>query len=190
MRKMIFLLLMLFLGALANLTAQTRIGATSDPHVSAVLDLNASDAAMTGNQGLALPRVAILNALNAAPVTNPARGLVVFNTKSDIANGNGIGVYVWDGSKWQMLKGTTNDCVSRPEITAIQTNGNTICSGKSATLSLAAASGGSGTITYQWEESATGATWTKASGTSTGVNYTTPSLTSNMYYHFFPGRFG
>jgi hypothetical protein len=106
MRKMIFLLLMLFVGASTNLTAQMRIGATSDPHESAVLDLNkdntgANDAAAGNNtKGLALPRV-ILSDLNSnvTPISNPVVGLMVYNTATTPA----AGVYVWYNNKWNAL---------------------------------------------------------------------------------------
>jgi hypothetical protein len=107
MRKMIFLLLMLFLGALANLTAQMRIGATSDPHVSAVLDLNkdntgANDSAAGNNtKGLALPRVVLTTDLTnkVTPINNPVVGLMVYNTATTPATG----VYVWYNNKWNAL---------------------------------------------------------------------------------------
>jgi hypothetical protein len=61
-----------------------------------------------------------------------------------------------------------------------------ICHNTTATLNLAAASGGIGVITYKWEQSSDGnSNWTPATGTetNTGQNYTTPKLTGNMYYH-------
>ena len=58
-----------------------------------------------------------------------------------------------------------------------------ICNGATYTFTLDAATGGSGAITYQWEQSADGNTgWTNATGTSNTQNYTTPALTSSMYY--------
>ena len=57
-----------------------------------------------------------------------------------------------------------------------------ICNNTSHTFSLAVATGGTGTITYQWEQSTNNSTWTNAIGTSTSASYTTPNLTSNTYY--------
>ncbi|MDR0863550.1 MAG: hypothetical protein LBO74_01285 [Candidatus Symbiothrix sp.] len=58
----------------------------------------------------------------------------------------------------------------------------TICSGTTTTFTLAAATGGSGAITYQWQQSANNSAWVNATGTSNTANYTTPALTGNMYY--------
>ena len=51
------------------------------------------------------------------------------------------------------------------------------------TFNLGVATGGLGEITYQWEQSVNGSTgWTNAAGTSNTQHYTTPALTSNIYY--------
>jgi len=47
---------------------------------------------------------------------------------------------------------------------------------------LEVATGGLGTISYQWEQSTDSTNWSNATGTSNTANYTTPILTSNMYY--------
>ena len=60
-------------------------------------------------------------------------------------------------------------------------SGTTICSGSTYTLSVGAASGGSGSFSYQWQNSTNGSTWNNISG-ATSQNYTTPALTSNTYY--------
>ena len=59
-----------------------------------------------------------------------------------------------------------------------------ICSGATKTFTLGAATGGEGTITYQWQQSATGAdgTWNPADAPNNQQNYTTSTLTSQMYY--------
>jgi uncharacterized protein (TIGR02145 family) len=116
MKKTIFLVLMLFVLSVANVRTQVRIGGIDDPHGSAVLDLNENNTAMSANLGLALPRVAIDDVDEASPVTNPAVGLMVFNTKPNTINGKGVGAYVWDGSKWQALK----NCTLAPDSPTIQ----------------------------------------------------------------------
>jgi hypothetical protein len=58
----------------------------------------------------------------------------------------------------------------------------TIATGTTTTFNLAAATGGSGTLTYNWQQSTDGSTWENASGTRTNATYTTPALTSRMYY--------
>jgi hypothetical protein len=57
----------------------------------------------------------------------------------------------------------------------VNISGNqTICSGGTATFT-ATVSGGSGTITYQWQDSPDGTTWTNISG-ATSSTFTTPAL--------------
>ena len=50
-----------------------------------------------------------------------------------------------------------------------------------ALTSTTAATGGIGTITYQWESSTDGITWTEISG-ETGLGYQPPTLTTTTYY--------
>jgi hypothetical protein len=57
-----------------------------------------------------------------------------------------------------------------------------ICNGATTTFTVAAATGGTGALTYLWQQSSNGTTWSPATGTNTGVNYTTPALTTSMYY--------
>ena len=57
----------------------------------------------------------------------------------------------------------------------------TVCYNTAATLTLAAATGGLGTVTYQWQNSTNNSTWANISG-ATAASYTTPALTANMYY--------
>ncbi|MBK8372339.1 MAG: hypothetical protein IPL20_13465 [Saprospiraceae bacterium] len=64
--------------------------------------------------------------------------------------------------------------------TASITGNQTICSGGTASFT-ATVSGGSGTITYQWQDSPDGTTWANISG-ATSSTFTTPALTGNTYY--------
>ena len=49
--------------------------------------------------------------------------------------------------------------------------------------STTAASGGAGTLTYQWQQSTNGTTWNAAPGANTGLNYTpTTAITNTTYY--------
>jgi len=57
----------------------------------------------------------------------------------------------------------------------------TICTGGTHTFNLGAASGGAGTISYQWQESADNSSWSDIMN-ATNQNYTTPALSGNMYY--------
>lgn len=58
--------------------------------------------------------------------------------------------------------------------------GATICAGTSTMLSLTGSSAGAG-ISYQWQSSPNGSTWTNISG-ATGLSYTTPNLSSTTHY--------
>ncbi len=69
-------------------------------------------------------------------------------------------------------------------------NGGTISIGTSSVspnsspgtfTSSAAASGGTGTYSYQWQQSADNSTWTNISG-QTAATYTVPGLTTSTYY--------
>lgn len=76
-------------------TAQVGIG-TSNPNASSILDIVSND------QGVLFPRIDLNSLTTAAPVDNPATGLVVWNT--DLANsGVNMGMHYWDGTKWQSL---------------------------------------------------------------------------------------
>ncbi len=69
-----------------------------------------------------------------------------------------------------------------PTVTQSNPSVATICYNATNTFSLAAATGGAGTYTYLWQQSGNNSTWTNATGTRTNAAYTTPALTSNMYY--------
>jgi hypothetical protein len=94
MKKMMFLVLTLLIMGAANVNAQVRIGGTDDPHLSAVLDLNANnDETPTGNAGgLALPRVELANDQSPLNGVEPKPGTVVYNTGSTQL---AAGTYVW-----------------------------------------------------------------------------------------------
>jgi gliding motility-associated-like protein len=59
----------------------------------------------------------------------------------------------------------------------------TICSGSiPATLTGSLPTGGSGAFQYTWQQSPDNSTWSAASGTNTGQNYSPPALSANTYY--------
>jgi hypothetical protein len=83
-----------------SLTAQVAINtASASPHVSAMLDVTSN------NRGLLIPRIALTSASNAAPVTTPATGLLIYNTATAGAGVNAVtpGFYYWGGSAWIKL---------------------------------------------------------------------------------------
>jgi hypothetical protein len=106
MKKIFFLMLTLLIMSAASMNAQVRIGGTADPNPSAVLDLNATDAANTGTLGLALPRVNFSSLTAKLDGTNaPLNGMLVYNTNT----GLGVGIYYWSGSSWIKIPNTDNN---------------------------------------------------------------------------------
>ena len=94
-------------------------------------------------------------------------------TKSNTARSNEMMVFATKDKK--------QPCISQGNPAPVT---NMDCPG-STTLYLAAATySGSGSVTYQWEESSDGVSWTNAPGlTSTNADYTTPiSENSSTYY--------
>ncbi|MDR1683535.1 MAG: DUF1566 domain-containing protein, partial [Candidatus Symbiothrix sp.] len=101
MKKMNYLVLSLIILGTARVNAQVAIGADSNPHAGAILDLKST------NQGLLLPNVALQNEEilqvggSVADEDLNAMGMLVYNTNPDISSG--VGIYVWDGQRWQPL---------------------------------------------------------------------------------------
>ncbi len=52
----------------------------------------------TSNKGFLPPRVSLQSTTDAATITSPAPGLVVYNTNASITNGNGVGIYFNSGT--------------------------------------------------------------------------------------------
>ena len=75
-------------------------GAIAD--ASSMLDVSST------NKGLLIPRVALTSKTNALPLTNPATGLIVFNTSNVLSGTNTLfsdNFYFWKGNSWEMLLG-------------------------------------------------------------------------------------
>ena len=104
MKKVVFILLASCTFVKAN--AQTGIG-TSTPNASAKLDVYATD------KGFLPPRVTLTATNSASPITNPANGLMVFNTVTAGTNPYQVvpGYYYWDatGLKWVSLSTTVGN---------------------------------------------------------------------------------
>jgi len=107
MKKVLFLMLFLMVLGAAGTNAQVRIGGDGEPHTAAVLDLNTNnDATPAGNKGgLALPRVELINNTTQLNSAAPTKGMLVYNTKVDMVDGQGTGVYYWNGSVWMVVAG-------------------------------------------------------------------------------------
>jgi uncharacterized protein (TIGR02145 family) len=162
MKRMIFLMLTLLIWGTASMNAQVRIGGTTDPHGSAVLDLNSTDSNNANTLGLALPRVA-LTATNTIPTgmsTPVATGLMVYNTATAGTGATAVvpGVYYYNGN-WVLVSGTAPVITTQPKSFSWsrlrETNGDP--NGPTTVTSIAALSvtaTGPGTLSYKWYKKA------------------------------------
>jgi hypothetical protein len=115
-----------FLFFSVSIFAQTGIGTTT-PDASAKLEVYSTD------KGFLPPRVALTATNAASPITNPANGLMVFNTVTAGSSSFQVvpGYYYWDavGLKWVSLSTTVgnvqNQAVYR---SSSNTNGNSVVS--------------------------------------------------------------
>jgi len=75
---------------------------TNAPNPSASLEL------ITDNRGLLINRVLLTSRDNAAPITAPATGLLVYNTNTAGTAPNNVspGFYHWNGAEWIAMDGT------------------------------------------------------------------------------------
>jgi hypothetical protein len=105
MKKMIFLMLVFFLGITASMNAQVNIGSADGPTAGAVLDLSQSGAKL----GLILPNVPLsgttpfqLGGNDTKDLTSypAAAGTIVYNDGTGALTA--AGVYVWNGSAWTL----------------------------------------------------------------------------------------
>jgi hypothetical protein len=106
MKRTLYLFLLLFVVNATNISAQVNIGSLDNPHAGAVLDLSK---AKGDNLGLLLPKVYLRDIadfqlpVDGTSTSGNAMGMMVFNTNAKTTNGNGTGIYVWDGSAWKSL---------------------------------------------------------------------------------------
>lgn len=126
-----------FLFFSSQIFAQTGIGTTT-PNASAKLDVFATD------KGFLPPRVALTATNASSPITNPANGLMVFNTVTAGSSPFQVvpGYYYWDGVglKWVSLSTTVgnvqNQAVYRS--TSSTSAGNTVSTWNSRFNNIAA----------------------------------------------------
>jgi hypothetical protein len=90
----------------------------NNPNPSAILDLSNAN-----NTGILIPKVALTDTNQAAPVTTPATGLMVFNTNTQ--NNVIPGYYYWRGGKWERIFSTNLPVVSTVSVTAPIVNNGT-----------------------------------------------------------------
>ncbi len=84
------------------------------PDNSAGLDVNFTD------KGVLIPRVNLQNEVDVTTIPSPANSLVVYNTNAGMTNGNGVGFYYWNGSKWVYLPAPGNSPGSAGQVLTSQ----------------------------------------------------------------------
>ena len=111
MKKSIFLATLMLFFSSAILTAQVTIGTNEDPHPAAVLDLKSTT---TPGKGLLLPKVELSNVLFFGLGGNEtkAEGMIVYCPGQYI----NAGVYLWTGSKWELLFAMSPSLAPSPAI--------------------------------------------------------------------------
>ncbi|MDR0680932.1 MAG: hypothetical protein LBG15_03635 [Dysgonamonadaceae bacterium] len=155
-RKMIFLALTLFIWSAASVKAQVTIGSIDDPDPSAVLDLKTND------QGLLLPRVALVSTSSYTPLESHVAGMMVYNTA---VSGSGTmmvtpGIYTNNGSNWIRMAEGAFPVEGAPQITtqpALFTfsrmqdaEGDPYSNVTSFSTTLTVVATGDATLKYQW----------------------------------------
>ncbi|MDR0681271.1 MAG: hypothetical protein LBG15_05405 [Dysgonamonadaceae bacterium] len=156
-QKMIFLALTLWMLSATSVNAQVRIGGTTDPNESAILDLNATNTADNGTLGLALPRVQLTSTDDVATITTPATGLTVYNTASNGSGATAVvpGVYIYNGSSWTRSSASIAPVIiTQPKAFSWsrlkETNGDPNGPETATIADLSVTAVGPGTLTYQW----------------------------------------
>ena len=167
------LLLAAILCAPFTISAQVTIGSDRAPSPWSLLDLDNSKRVRNNEQplGLHLPRLdeEARYDLDAEAAGTPAQGLMIFNTDNECLE-------FWSGTQWISL------CVDRfREFTTPHPENATICYNTAHPFALGIATGGSGAITYQWQDSIAGGYWNDIVG-ATYPTFTTPLLTASRYF--------
>lgn len=98
---LVFFNLVIFIIVIFSASCYAQIGIlTNTPDASAVVDM------VSTSKGLLIPRVNLTSSLsNPSPVSNPAVGLLVFNSGSH----QPTGFYYWNGSKWTSSSYSTDN---------------------------------------------------------------------------------
>lgn len=69
---------------------------------SAMLDVSSA------GKGMLIPRVSLLSVSDQSTIVSPATYLMVFNTNPAITNGNGVGMYYFNGAEWVYMAASSN----------------------------------------------------------------------------------
>ncbi|MBI4648013.1 MAG: hypothetical protein HY738_15865 [Bacteroidia bacterium] len=150
-------------------SAQQNVGiGTATPDSSAILDLT------SGNKGLLIPRVTLNNASLAAPVTNPAQGLLIYN----IDGSEPHGFWFWNGVQWIQAGAGGGGCVTLDEAYDCGGGGNgRIITADSGSVEINA--GVSGTIGLKVTHSTVGVAISAISSATTNTYSTIQATTAS-----------
>ena len=106
-------LLVVTLCLVATIQAQTKIGPPAGaPNANAMLEVSST------NKGLLLPRLALVQTTNPAPLTAHVAGMFVYNTAT--ANDVTPGIYYNDGTQWAQGKFATCQGFGTPSVSGTQ----------------------------------------------------------------------
>ncbi|WP_022822022.1 fibronectin type III domain-containing protein [Hymenobacter norwichensis] len=114
-------------------------------------------------------------------VTNPAAGFAIgYSDSGPITGGLTTTSYGDRRPTLRITYAPASACTAPPTAGTALASAGSVCPGSSVVLTLQGATFGTG-LTYQWQESTNGTTYTDISG-ATGFTYTTPNLTATRYY--------
>jgi hypothetical protein len=116
-------------------------------------------------------------------VANPAAGLGIGTASSVLlTNATTLSASLYGNFRptLRLTYAATSACTAPPTAGTTLTSSSSICAGNSVNLTLQGTSFGTG-LTYQWQQSTDGVTYTDISG-ATGFTYATPVLTATRYY--------
>jgi hypothetical protein len=101
-----------------SLTSMSQVGiGTTTPNASAKLDITST------NKGFLPPRVTLNGTADVATISNPAAGLMVYNTATAGTSPNNVipGYYYWNGSAWTRINNNNTVVSNAVTISAITT---------------------------------------------------------------------
>lgn len=93
-----------------TIQAQVTIGSGRVPHKDALLDLKEDTDDALSKKGLLLPRVELKALDDPSPLSEPVKGMIVYNIKSDGTGDNAVtsGFYYNDGNQWVRIGNLTD----------------------------------------------------------------------------------
>jgi hypothetical protein len=176
MKRVFFLMLTLLVLSAASVNAQVRIGGSTDPNTAAILDLNADNTATPAANvgGLSLPRISLDTTNVKLNGATPVNGTVVYNTNASMKGGQGAGLYMWTGGKWNNI--TTAVLVS--SISIAPTGTVRLIEGNSITLDATTAPDNASNPALKWSTSDALVATVNSKGTVTAVAPGTCTITA------------